>query len=63
MIFLNECECNVIYSILHTAVDNKCKSINCYPQNEYRIVLRNGYPAICINRHRYERLLDWSDTE
>lgn len=50
MVFKNECDCNVIYSLLYSAVDFKCKKINCYPADEYRIVLRNGYPAICINR-------------
>lgn len=50
MVFKNECDCNVIYSLLCSAVDFKCRKINCYPADEYRIVLRNGYPAICINR-------------
>ena len=50
MVFKNECDCNVIYSLLYSAVDFKCRKINCYPADEYRIVLRNGYPAICINR-------------
>ena len=50
MVFKNECDCNVIYSLLYSAVDFKCRKTNCYPADEYRIVLRNGYPAICINR-------------
>jgi hypothetical protein len=50
MVFKNECDCNVIYSLLYSAVDFKCRKINCYPADEYRIVLRSGYPAICINR-------------
>ena len=48
--FENECECIVDYETLYKAVDNKCKSINCYFHDKYRIVLRNGYPAVCINR-------------
>lgn len=48
--FKNECDCIVDYEMLYKAIDNKCKSENCYLHNEYRIVLRNGYPAICINR-------------
>ena len=51
--FKNECECIVNYEMLYKAIDNKCKSENCYFHNEYRIVLRNGYPAVCINRQRY----------
>lgn len=51
--FKNECECIVDYEMLYKAIDNKCKSENCYLHNEYRIVLRNGYPAVCINRQRY----------
>lgn len=48
--FKNECECIVDYETLYKAVDSKCKSMNCYFHDEYRIVLRNGYPAICISR-------------
>lgn len=48
--FINECECIVDYEILYNAIDNKCKTLNCYFHNEYRIVLRNNYPAVCINR-------------
>lgn len=51
--FNNECECIVDYELLYKAIDNKCKTENCYLHNEYRIVLRNGYPAVCINRQRY----------
>ena len=51
--FKNECNCIVDYEILYTAINNKCKSKNCYCHNEYRIVLRNGYPAVCINKQRY----------
>lgn len=51
--FQNECECIVDYEMLYKAIDNKCKSENCYLHNEYRIVLRNGYPTVCINRQRY----------
>lgn len=51
--FKNECDCIVDYEMLYKAIDNKCKSENCYLHNEYRIVLRNGYPAVCINRQRY----------
>lgn len=51
--FKNECDCIVDYEILYKAIDNKCNSENCYLHNEYRIVLRNGYPAVCINRQRY----------
>ena len=51
--FKNECDCTVDYEMLHKAIDNKCKGRNCYLRNEYRIVLRNGYPAVCINRKRY----------
>ena len=43
--FINECECIVDYEILYNAIDNKCKTLNCYFHNEYRIVLRNNYPA------------------
>ena len=48
--FKNECGCIVDYEMLYTAIDNKCKSKNCYLHNEYRIVLKNEYPAVCINR-------------
>ena len=48
--FINECECIVDYEILYNAIDNKCKTLNCFFHNEYRIVLRNNYPAVCINR-------------
>ena len=48
--FKNECECIVNYEMLYNAIDNKCKSENCYFHNEYRIVLRNCYPSVCINR-------------
>lgn len=48
--FENECACIVDYSLLRKAIDKKCKSKNCYLHDEYRIVLRNGYPAVCINR-------------
>ena len=51
--FKNECECIVDYEMLYKAINNKCKSKNCYLHNEYRIVLRNGYPMVCINRERY----------
>lgn len=51
--FQNECECVVDYEMLYSSIDNKCRSQNCYLQNEYRIVLRNGYPTVCINRQRY----------
>ena len=51
--FKNECECIVDYEMLYTAINNKCKSKNCYCHNEYRIVLRNNYPTVCINRKRY----------
>ena len=51
--FQNECECIVDYEILYKSIDNKCKSENCYLHNEYRIILRNGYPTVCINRQRY----------
>lgn len=48
--FINECECIVDYDTLYKAIDKKCKSLNCYLQNQYRIVLRNSYPSVCINR-------------
>lgn len=48
--FKNECKCIVDYEMLYKAIENKCKSKNCYFHDEYRIVLRNGYPAVCINR-------------
>lgn len=48
--FVNECECIVDYEILYKAVDGKCKALNCYFHDKYRIVLRNDYPAVCINR-------------
>ena len=51
--FQNECECIVDYDILYKSIDNKCKSENCYLHNEYSIILRNGYPTVCINRQRY----------
>ena len=51
--FQNECECIVDYEILYKSIDNKCKNENCYLHNEYRIILRNGYPTVCINRQRY----------
>lgn len=51
--FKNECNCIVDYEMLYKSIDNKCKSLNCYLHNEYRIVLRNGYPTVCINRERY----------
>lgn len=51
--FKNECKCIVDYEMLYTAIKNKCKNKNCYCNNEYRIVLRNGYPTVCINRQRY----------
>ena len=51
--FQNKCECIVDYDILYKSIDNKCKSENCYLHNEYRIILRNGYPSVCINRQRY----------
>lgn len=50
--FQNECECVVDYGMLYKSIDNKCRSQNCYLHNEYRIVLRNGYPTVCINRQR-----------
>lgn len=50
--FQNECECVVDYGMLYKSIDNKCRSENCYLHNEYRIVLRNGYPTVCINRQR-----------
>lgn len=37
--FENECECIVDYEMLYTAINNKCKSKNCYCHNEYRIFL------------------------
>lgn len=51
--FQNECNCIVDYEMLYESINNKCKSKNCYLNSEYRIVLRNGYPAVCINRERY----------
>lgn len=51
--FVNECNCIVDYDILYKSIGNKCKSLNCYLHDEYRIVLRNGYPTVCINRKRY----------
>lgn len=48
--FINECECIVDYESLYKAIDNKCKSLNCYFNDKYRIVLKNNYPAVCINR-------------
>ncbi len=51
--FKNECGCIVNYEMLYTAINNKCKSKNCYCYDEYRIVLRNGYPTVCINRQRH----------
>ena len=48
--FNNECDCIVDYEMLYKAVDDKCRKLNCYLHNEYRIILRNSYPAICINR-------------
>ena len=48
--FKNECSCIVDYELLYKAINNKCKSENCYFHNVYRIVLKNGYPAVCINR-------------
>lgn len=51
--FINECACIVDYETLYKAIDNKCKKLNCYPHNDYRIVLRNNYPTVCINRDRY----------
>lgn len=51
--FENECNCIVDYEMLYTAIDKKCKSKNCYCRDKYRIVLRNEYPAVCINRQRY----------
>lgn len=48
--FINECDCSVDYDVLYKAVDKKCKNINCYFRNKYRIVMKNNYPAICINR-------------
>lgn len=51
--FKNECECIVDYDMLYKSINNKCKSENCYLHNKYRIILRNGYPTVCINRQRY----------
>lgn len=51
--FKNECNCIVDYDVLYKSIDNKCKSLNCYLHDEYRIVLRHGYPTVCINRERY----------
>lgn len=51
--FKNECECIVDYEMLYIAINNKCKSKNCYCHNEYRIILGNGYPAVCINREKH----------
>lgn len=51
--FKNECNCIVDYDVLYKSINNKCKSLNCYLHDEYRIILRNGYPTVCINRKRY----------
>lgn len=51
--FENECECIVDYEMLYGAIDSKCKSKNCYLHNKYRIILRNGYPTVCIDKQRY----------
>lgn len=51
--FVNECNCIVDYDTLLKAIKKKCKSKNCYMHDKYRIVLRNNYPSICINRERY----------
>ena len=51
--FKNECGCIVDYKMLYKAIDNKCKELNCYLHTEYRIILRNNYPTVCINRQRY----------
>lgn len=48
--FQNECGCIVDYSVLRRAIDKKCKSKNCYLHDCYRIVVRNGYPSVCIDR-------------
>ena len=50
MYFENKCGCIVDYISLSKAIEKKCKNLNCYCHDEYRIVLRNGYPAVCINR-------------
>lgn len=51
--FKNECNCIVDYDVLYKSINNKCKSLNCYLHDEYRIILRNDYPTVCINRKRY----------
>ena len=51
--FINECGCRVDYDLLYRAVDNKCRSLNCYRHNEYRIFLHNDYPSVCINRQKF----------
>lgn len=51
--FKNECGCIVDYEMLYKAIDNKCKKLNCYLHTKYRIILRNNYPTVCINRQRY----------
>lgn len=51
--FINECECIVDYDLLYKAVDKKCKSLNCYFHDKYRIFLHNEYPVVCINREKY----------
>ena len=51
--FINECQCTTDYEVLFKAINKKCKSLNCYCRESYRIILRNGYPTVCINRERF----------
>lgn len=50
MYFENKCGCIVDYVLLSKSIEKKCKSLNCRCRDEHQIVLRNGYPAVCINR-------------
>lgn len=48
MHFQNECECIVDYEMLATAIEKRCNEKEKRIKTEYKIVLHNSYPTICI---------------
>lgn len=53
MYFINECGCICDTDALIVSIINKCKKQNKQVKDCYRIMLRNGYPSVCIAHNRY----------
>ncbi|MCQ2088480.1 MAG: HNH endonuclease [Bacilli bacterium] len=53
MNFINECRSYFIQNDLEETIRKKASENNHKAKESYRIVLRNGYPTICIGHDRY----------